>query len=148
MAKIIFKQTFTLEVGEETYTGTLNDLSKSQKTEFEKISKKVKGETESLQKILLQIEKVDRRIFILEKLDKWDEILELEKEKEVLIEEQSKLISTLNDGKGMDDIFKKRLELSLDSDDKDKILAAGKEYGYQNVFNTILQDIEDNKAKK
>jgi len=148
MAKIIFKQTFTLEVGEETYTGTLNDLSKSQKTEFEKISKKVKGETESLQKILLQIEKVDRRIFILEKLDKWDEILELEKEKESLIEEQSKIIATLNDGKGMDDIFKKRLELSLDSDDKDKILAAGKEYGYQNVFNTILQDIEDTKAKK
>ena len=47
-----------------------------------------------------------------------------------------------------DAIFKARLEMSLDSDDKDKIMAIGEEYNYKIIFETILRDIEERSIKK
>jgi len=148
MAKIKIVEDFTLEVGDKVYKGTFTDLNKEQKAILKKESKKVKSQMDTLQKLTARVEAVERRVSILEKLEKWDEVLELEKEKEKLTEEQAKLIETIEENDGIESIFKKRLELSIQSDEKEDILQLGKQYGYQNVFNTILEDVEENRKKK
>jgi len=147
MAKIKIAEDFVLEVGDKTYKGTFTDLSKEQKAILKKESKKVKSQMDTLQKLTARVEAVERRISILEKLEKWDEVLELEKEKEKLTEEQAKLIETIEENDGIEAVFKKRLELSIQSDEKEEILQLGEQYGYQNVFNTILEDVEQNRKK-
>lgn len=148
MAKLLFKQEFTLEVGEDTYKGILNDLTKTQKIAFEKINKQKKADNEALRKSANQLKKLDRKIEVKEKLEKWEEVEHLEEQKEVLEKEIEGLTEKLSDEKAIEDMFKKRLEYSIESDDKDQILEAGKNYGYQNVFQTILKDIEDKSEKK
>lgn len=148
MAKLIFKQEFTLEVGETAYKGILNDLTKTQKVAFEKINKQIKADNDSLRKKANRLKKLDRKIEVKENLNKWEEIEALENEKEKLEAEVEELTEKLSDPKVMEDMFKKRLEYSVESDDKDKILEAGKDHGYQNVFQTILKDIEETEAKK
>lgn len=148
MAKLLFKQEFTLEVGEDTYKGILNDLTKTQKIAFEKINKQKKADNEALRKSANQLKKLDRKIEVKEKLEKWEEVEHLEEQKEVLEKEIEGLTEKLSDEKAIEDMFKKRLEYSIESEDKDQILEAGKNYGYQNVFQTILKDIEDKSEKK
>ena len=45
-----------------------------------------------------------------------------------------------------DDMFKERLEMSIESDDKGAIMAIGEEYNYKIIFQTIIKDIADKKA--
>jgi len=40
-----------------------------------------------------------------------------------------------------ENIYQKRLSLSIMGDDKDAIMAVGEEYGYNRVFDTIIEDI-------
>ena len=46
-----------------------------------------------------------------------------------------------------DAVFKERLELSIVSDDKEAIMALGELYSYKPVFDTIIRDIGERKAK-
>jgi len=46
-----------------------------------------------------------------------------------------------------DEIIKERLLLSISGDDKDAIMAIGETYNYQSIFDTIIQDIGERKAK-
>lgn len=148
MAKLIFEQNFTLEVGNDKYDGVLHDLTRDQKTSFDKINKQKKDDSFTLSKKAKQVTKLARKIEVKENLQKWEEVEALETEKEKLEEEIEKLSEKLSDPKPIEDMFKKRIELSVESDDKDAILDAGKKYGYQNVFQTILQDIEERAKKK
>lgn len=148
MAKLIFEQNFTLEVGDDKFDGVLHDLTKSQKLSFDKINKQKKDDNKALTKLAKQVTKLGRKIDVKEKLEKWEEVEVLEAEKEKVEAEVEVLSEKLSDPKPIEDMFKKRLEMSVESDDKDKILEAGKDYGYQNVFQTILQDIEERAAKK
>jgi len=148
MAKLLFKQEFELEVGEETYTGVLNDLTKTQKQSFDKTNKQKKDDNKKLQKKVNQLKKIDRKITIKENLEKWDEVEALEAEKEGIETEVEQLTEKLSDPKPIEDMFKKRITMSVESDDIDAILKAGADHGYQNVFQTILKDIEEKRAKK
>ena len=80
MAKLTFKQPFTLEVGDSIYSGTLNDLSKEQKKEFDKKSEQLKNQLDNLKKQVKAYEKVKRNIEIAEKCDDWEEVRALEKD--------------------------------------------------------------------
>lgn len=148
MAKLLFQQDFTLEVGEEKYTGILNDLTRTQKQAFEKTNKQKKADTKVLQQKAKELTKIDRKIKIKEELEKWEEVETLEAEKETLEDEVEKLTEKLSDPKPIEAMFKKRIQDSVESDDLENILKAGADHGYQNVFQTILQDIEETRAKK
>lgn len=148
MAKLLFKKDFTLEVGEEFFKGVFNDLNKSQKAEFEKSNKQKKSDNKKLQGLVRDLKKIARKIEVKEHLEKWDEVETLEEQKEVLESSTERLTEKLADPALIEAMFKKRIEISVESDDLDKILSAGEFYGYQNVYNTILQDIEDRQSKK
>ena len=148
MAKLIFEKEFELEVGEKTYTGVLHDLTKTQSQAFEKTNKQKIDDNKILQKKVKELTKIDRKIQVKEKLEKWDEVEALEEHKENLETEVEALTEKLSDPKPIEAMFKKRIEMSVESDDMDEILQAGAAHGYQNVFQTILQDIEDKTEKK
>ena len=46
-----------------------------------------------------------------------------------------------------DELIKERLILSVEGDDKEEILALGETYNYKSIFDTIIQDINERKAK-
>jgi len=50
------------------------------------------------------------------------------------------------DSKDGDMLFKQRLMLSIESDDKDAIMAIGDEYNYKIIFDTIIKDISERKT--
>jgi len=148
MAKLKFIQDFTLEVKDEKYTGILQDLTKSQKATFDKLNKVKKDENKLLQTKLKKIKKLERKILINEKQEKWSVLESLEDQLTIIEDEVEVLTLKLSDPKPIEVMFKKRIQTSVVSDDLDAILEAGEEHGYQNVFQTILEDIEDQNAKK
>ena len=90
--KLQLKEYFELEYEEETYTGTLQNVTRKQTKQLEK---------------------------------------------------KHKSNSTEEDA-----IFKERLDMSLESDDKAKIMAIGEEYNYKIIFETIIKDIQERSEKK
>lgn len=148
MAKLNFKDEFTLEVGDDVYTGTLLDLDKKQKKDVNKIGAVDRGKNDELKDIYKKISRLQKNIEISEKLDDWDEVKRLQAALEREQDDGEKLEAELGASDSIERMFKKRIELTLVSDDKDEILAAGERYGYQNVYSTILQDIKETRAKK
>ena len=148
MAKLTFKQPFTLEVGDAIYSGTLNHLSKEQKKEFDKKSEQLKSQLENLGKQVKAYEKLKRSISIAEKCDDWEEVRSLEKDLHKLESALEKLNNKIEEDNLSETMFKDRIEFSVESDNKQDILEAGNIYGYGLVFETILKGVEEYNAKK
>ncbi len=148
MAKLKFKQGFTLEVGDDIYTGELVDLTKPQKKEWDKFNAAKKAQNDELNSQYKQITRLQTNIKINEKLNDWAEVKRLNSELEPLQDSAQLLETELEKPKDIEDMFKKRIEWSVKSDDLDAILDAGDSYGYRNVFETILQDLKDQNEKK
>lgn len=47
-----------------------------------------------------------------------------------------------------DALFKERLQMSMQSDQKVEIMAIGEEYNYKIIFETIIKDIAEKNEKK
>ena len=148
MAKLTFKQPFILEVGDATYSGTLNHLSKEQKKEFDKKSEQLKNQLENLGKQVKAYEKLKRSISIAEKCDDWEEVRSLEKDLQKLESALEKLNNKIEEDNLSETMFKDRIEFSVESENKQDILEAGNIYGYGIVFETILKGVEEYNAKK
>ena len=110
---------FELEVDGTTYSGQFKDLTKKQIKTIDKLSPT---------KELKQLKKLQRQEETPSVLNEMDAILEV-------IEEYD-----------TEDIYKKRLELSITGDDKKYILGVGEQYGYSRVFDTIIEDIAERKS--
>ncbi len=107
---------FELEVGNDKYTGTLKDLTKGEIKKIEKLTPT--KELKELKKLQRKPEKnADRINELLDIIDDFD----------------------------VDEVFKARLEKSIDSQFREQILVVGASYGYQRVFDTIMEDIADKK---
>ena len=145
MAKLVFEREFSLEVGDKVYAGTLTDLTKKQKQDLEKKSKNDKTKVEELQKVLKQINKQKRKIEIAEKQEKWSEIEALENGLESLESSLEALNQEFdkNSKNLTENIFKDRIEMSVNSSNKADIIALCEEYGYQTVFETIIKDVQE-----
>lgn len=148
MAKLNFKDEFTLEVGDDVYTGTLLDLDKKQKKDVNKIGEKAKAKNDELNSQYKRVARLQKNININENLNDWATVKTLQAELETLQDSAEALERELEADTSIERMFKRRMELTLVSDDKAEILAAGERYGYQNVYSTILQDIKETRAKK
>ncbi len=129
---------FDLEVGEDTYSGTFTDLTKKQIKEIDKMTP-AKALKES-SKINTKIKRLEEKIANARELSNHNKIDEYYAKLELL---EDKLLPLMNevDTFDLDNVFKRRLELSIGGDDKAEVLKVGEEYGYQRVFNTIMEDI-------
>ena len=142
--KFLEKEYFELEVGEDIYTGNMIQLSKKQIEAIEKMGNKAL--LPKIEKAIRKSRKIERKIEIKEKLNDWESVEKLQDE----LSKHEELVDTLTieiDKINQDDLYKKRLELSLVSDEKREIMDLGKKYSYENVLNTILLDIKERKAK-
>ena len=148
MAKLSFKQEFELEVGEDTYTGVLKELTKEQRKSFEATNKSKKEKTSQLEKKIKQLKKLKRRIEIKEKMEAWADVDTLEAELDTLEVELEERAEEISNPKELEKLYKQRLTLSIESLDLDAILSAGEEHGYQRVFETIIEDISEKKKGK
>lgn len=151
MAKLNFKKEnskFELEVGDITLKGILNDLTKEQKEAQDEVLKPFKDMNESVSKLVARIERLQAQLKTKTHLKDWVTVDKIETE----IFELQDQIKTKQDGLrenyDPESMFRDRISNSVVSTDIDAILEAGREHGYQNVFNTILQDIQEQNEKK
>ncbi len=145
--KLQIKDEFTLEVGEDTYQATLCDLTKEQEMLFDKMFSKQKSLTKELGKLFKKISRVERKISIAEQSDSWDEVKKLEGVLDVLLSQSAELADKENDNTAIELMYKKRMEVSIEGDDKEALIKIGETYGYARVFETILQDIRETREK-
>jgi len=127
MAKLNISHYFEIDVGDETYTGEFTDLTKKQIKETNKL---IPDDT------LKQLKKLNRKL----------RLADSEKQR-VKIEEQIDALEEVLKDHDIDDVYKRRLELSVSGDDKKSILEVGDKYGHKRVFETIIQDISERKEK-
>ena len=145
MAKFIFENEFSLEVGNNVYTGTLRELTKLEKKEIDKANKSKKDQNDKLGKVLKETSRVQRKIDIAEKQDDWNKVESLNETLCELEKESATLADALDDNSTIEKLFKRRLEKSLTSDDKKTILALGGQYSYERLFMTILEGVREKK---
>jgi len=143
--KLVFIEEFELEVGEESYKGTLRDLTKKERKDNEKKQKKALDLIKKSDKLVKEINSLNSRKEIKEKLNEWSECEKLLLEVDEKHNELEETNSQLENKNFNEDVFKDRLELSLGGDDKKTIMEIGEEYGYQKVFETIQKDIMEKK---
>ncbi len=126
MSKLVLERPFELEVGDKLFAGTFKEITKRQSREIKKLG------MESSRERIAEIN--DELVYAMD--DKKNDLL---KEKHKLEKKIAKV--------DPEDIFKMRLDLSIVSKDKDKIMAVGEEYGYKRVFETIVKDIAERAEK-
>jgi len=153
MAKLNFKKEnsrFELEVDDEIYTGTLNDLTKRQLAAQNKILDPIKKLMKEVQDSFSKIERLQVKLTTKKRLECWNIVDKLEDDIFKLqddIKEKENKVKIFRDTK-KEDMFKKRIEDTIESDYILDILVAGDKYGYENVFNTIIKDIQERNKKK
>ena len=144
--KLILTQPFTLEIGdtEEVISGTLKPLSKQEQKDFEKTFNKHQKEAKILQKKSVQINRLTKSIEALEKKD-----IDVEDKREELY----KLEDELNaDGEKLMELdtnevtAKKRIEMSVECDNMDRLIELCEIVGYRGILDTIVKDIEEKKG--
>ncbi len=138
--KLKLQYDFTLEVGEDTYTGTFTDLTKKQVKEVDKLSPK--KALKEANKITPKIARLNDKIDNAEQLEDYKKVAAYHTKLDAL---EAKLEPLMNevDTFDIEDVYKARLQLSIGGDDKAKVLEVGEEYGYKRVFETIMKDIAD-----
>jgi len=151
MAKLNFKKEnskFELEVGDDLYVGILNDLTPKQKAAQDKILDPLKKENENIQKILDKIGRLETKLVVKTRRKLWKDVDEIQDKIFKLQDEIKTKRSNLDKTTDLETLHKDRIKTSIESDDLDKILEAGEKHGYQNVYDTILQDIIERNVKK
>ena len=145
MAKFKFEEPFSLEVGEDTYTGMFSELTKAEKKELNAKQKELADFTKTANKMLNEIKTLERKKDIKENLEEWAEVEKLNDKIDFITNKLEKLTDTM-DAKGSEDtIYESRLDLSVKGDDKDAIMKLGEKYSFKKVFETIQEDIAEKK---
>ena len=148
MAKLIFERDFVLEVGEDTYTGVVRDMTKIEEKKIAKMSKAIKDKAEESYKNYNKIKSITKKMQIKEKLGKWGDIEILADKLEDLEARNEELNNAVTNSDSLEKQFKERFNLTVISDDKEAIIEVADKYGYKNVFETILQDVTEKKEGK
>jgi len=151
MAKLNFKKDnskFELEVEDEVYTGILHDLTKRQLAAQNKILAPIRKEDAAIGKLFNKVERLQVKLNTKTKLKEWPAVDKLEDDIFTKQDEIKTRTDKLKKATKLEPLFKKRIEDTVESDNLKQILSAGAEYGYENVFNTILQDIDEKNRKK
>jgi len=145
MAKFITERPFSIEFGEETLLGMYREYTKPEQKQIIK-----EFESDSLQeKELNKIKKRHSELQLELKIYEDDkEMLAATYEKFKLctrdLEEKTKVVEDLNiSERGM----VKRFEMCVTSDKKDRIKELAETYGYESIFKTIYEDLEEKKKK-
>ena len=146
MAKLQIKYGFTLETDTEVFEGMFIDLTKKQIKELKKTTSKATANSKEIQKLFKKLDNVKEMLRLADKADIYEDAIKYQKEKVSIENKMEPLIDSINDG-DTDDIYKARLDISIVSDNKAEILALGEEYGYQLIFDTIQEDVDEKRAK-
>ena len=133
--KLLLKQPFSLEIpreneDDEIITGTLSPLSKKQLKDFKDSFKKdqaLSDKVRKLQRKLLRLKSTDTKRYDLE-----DEIRDLNVELLNMDTEES--------------TSKLRFELSVISEQKERMIEISDLISYQEMLSAIVKDIEDKKG--
>ena len=133
--KLLLKQPFSLEIPhenehDEIITGTLSPLSKKQLKDFKDAFKKdqaLSDKVRKLQRKLLRLKSTDTKRYDLE-----DEIRDLNVELLNMDTEES--------------TSKLRFELSVISEQKERMIEISDLISYQEMLSAIVKDIEDKKG--
>jgi len=138
---------FTLEVGEDVYVGSFSDLTKKQEKEITKTFDKQKKNIDKINELFQKKRRVERKILVFEKNNNWDDVSLSEKKIDSINKDIEGLTVLIGDTPEIEEMFKKRLEISLSGDDAATIMDIAKKYGYERVFKTIIEDIKETRTK-
>jgi len=138
--KLRLQYDFTLEVGEDTYSGTFIDLTKKQIKEIDSLSPK--KALKEANKITAKVTRLNAKIDNAKELDEPKKIAGYYTKLDALEAKLEPLMDEV-DSYDIEEVYKVRIQLSIGGGDKEKVLEVGEEYGYQRVFDTIMKDIAE-----
>lgn len=138
--KLILKEPFTLEVGEDTYSGELVSLTKKQLAKINKISPN--KDIKEVQKLSKRVESIREQYPFLKEDEKLNNLLFIED-----IEAKIEALNGIIEAFDIEDIYKERMNISIMGEDKKALMELGEMYGYKKVFSTILEDIKERNEK-
>ena len=111
MAKLIIAHEFSIETEDNTYTGTLSDLSKKQKKELKTKTASETKNSKELQKVFKKLDNVKAMFELADKADKYEDAIKYQKEKVALEDKLEKLIDSVSEN-DTEAVYKARLEMS------------------------------------
>ena len=144
MAKLIIAHEFSIETEDNTYTGTLSDLSKKQKKELKTKTASETKNSKELQKVFKKLDNIKAMFELADKADKYEDAIKYQKEKAALEDKLEKLIDSVGEN-DTESVYKVILEMSMKSDNKAEIIELAEEFGYELIFKTIDGDIAERK---
>jgi len=146
--KLQISHEFELEFEDKSYTGEFLDLTKKEKKQSKQMFEKQSKIATDLNNQIKKVAKLSRKIEIAEKQENWDNVEKHEKEKDAVEIRVNELSDNLDEISNLEEVYKRRLEVSLKSEDKDEILDLGELYGYERLHNVIAEDIAEKKEGK
>lgn len=135
--KLKLNESFTLEVGDEILKGALVSLTKKQLKTINKLSP-----TKQIKQAQRLSKHIDRLKSIAEVKADIDYLVDIQ-----VNEEELEALNDEIESHDIEDIYKERMNISITGEDKKRIMEIGEMYGYKKVFNTILEDIEEQNEK-
>jgi len=142
--KFVEFEPFELEFKDDIFTGKLREPTKKEVKQLEKLS--MRSKHKEIEAALRSHRKLTRLMELAAKVGDHEKEEKLQIELYSLDESIEKLNEQL-EKVNPDMIFKKRLELTMESDFYSEIMELGELYGYEKVFNTILEDISERTRK-
>jgi len=144
--KLTFIENFTLELEDRVLKGTFRELTKEEKKTLKDNRKSIDDVKKESDKLVSKLTLLENKKKSFEDQGQWESVQTINEEIDTVSQEINKTIEVFNDGELMENIFKKRLEISLGGEDKEEILEIGRKYSYQKVMETIERDIEEKRG--
>lgn len=151
--KLEFREKFSLEIPlkdgtEEVITGTIREFTKAEKRELETFEKDIKAKTKTLRKKANKLDRLNESLERQKTTLSEEEIENKYNEIDALDDEVSALTDEIKPDNILLEAFRKRFELTIDSDKKDRLKQICEDFGYEKVFKVIYKDIEEKKPKE
>lgn len=152
MATLSFLNPFSMDVEQADGTlknikSNLREFTKDEKASFNIENDELKATSKKANNIINKIKRLEERIDIRKRLERWEELEVLNEELYDLQDELELINEEFADNDVQDKQIKKRLELCL-GDNKEEILSLCEAQGYSKVLTVIYKSIEEDQAKK
>ena len=130
--------------GKKTLKGTFRDLTKSEKKDFDVLTKALNDKNNQLQKNLRKIKQLDELIEIEKKLENYKEVKKHTLEKQKLED----TFENLSIDEESEELMKKRFDICLSGIDANELKNIADVAGYRRVYQTISEAVSESKEKK
>lgn len=139
--------TFQFNYNGETLEGSFREFTKSEHRDFKAKNEAITQEAKHGQELANKIRRNERLMEVKEKTEDWKGLEKLMAENNKLEDELKALADSFSETHEKNEALRDRFELCLGGKDRDTIIELAETHGYEVVFKTIGEAIEEGKLK-